>query len=82
MIRLEGLPALPRDRHGPVFREPWEAKAFGLTAALQERGIFTAAEWAQALGREIAAAGADDGTRYYELWLVALERLVREKGLV
>ena len=24
---IESLPAIPRDREGPVFSEPWEAQA-------------------------------------------------------
>ena len=40
----------------PVFAEPWQAHAFALALALQERGVFSAAEWADALAREIAAA--------------------------
>jgi nitrile hydratase accessory protein len=38
---------------GPVFCEPWEAQAFALAVALQERGVFSKAEWAAALGEEI-----------------------------
>ena len=80
---LTTLPALPVDDEGPVFRAPWEAQAFGMTLALHERGYFTWKEWADRLSVEIAAAGAhDDGTRYYELWLTALEKLVAEKKLV
>ena len=80
---LTALPALPRDDEGPVFRAPWEAQAFGMTLALYERGLFTWKEWADRLSVEIAAAHEqDDGTRYYELWLAALEKLVGDKGLV
>jgi nitrile hydratase accessory protein len=80
---LAALPALPRDDEGPVFRAPWEAQAFGMTLALYERGLFTWKEWADHLSVEIAAArDGDDGSRYYELWLAALEKLVGEKGLV
>ena len=80
---LSALPALPRDEEGPVFRAPWEAQAFGMTLALYERGVFTWKEWADRLSVEIAAAREhDDGRRYYELWLAALEKLVGEKGLV
>jgi nitrile hydratase accessory protein len=79
------LPGLPRDIGGPVFRAPWEAQAFALTLTLCERGCFTWKEWTQHLSAEIAAAGArgdsDDGNRYYEYWLAALERLAAEKGL-
>jgi nitrile hydratase accessory protein len=51
---------------------------------LQEQGLFTWDEWAQALGEEVAAAqrsgDADLGDTYYRHWLSALERLVIGKG--
>jgi len=50
------LPALPRDRDGPVFNEPWEAQAFALAVRLSEAGCFTWAEWAMTLSQEIKAA--------------------------
>jgi len=85
-VDLGALPALPRDVGGPVFRAPWEAQAFAMTLALYARGIFTWREWAETLGAELAAATArgepDDGTRYYEHWLAALEKLVAEKKVV
>jgi len=81
---LSALPSLPRDADGPVFRAPWEAQAFALAVQLQERGLFTWDEWAQALGAEIAAAqsggDADLGDTYYQHWLAALERLAVAKG--
>jgi nitrile hydratase accessory protein len=71
------------------FREPWEAQAFALTVALHERGVFTWAEWADALGARIAeAAGTaqpadtDDGSAYYVYWLDALRRLLDTKGVI
>jgi nitrile hydratase accessory protein len=80
----EALPSLPRDAGGPVFREPWEAQAFAMTLALHQRGLFTWAEWAQALAAQIAAAqaagDADLGDTYYRHWLLALEKLVATKG--
>ncbi|MHB8528556.1 MAG: nitrile hydratase accessory protein [Caulobacteraceae bacterium] len=63
------------------FAEPWQAQVFALAVELNRRGAFTWSEWARALAREIAAAGPDDGSRYYEAWLVALESLVAAKGL-
>ena len=76
------LPGLPRDAEGPVFAEPWQAQAFALTVQLHERGAFTWPEWAGALADELKAAGPqDDGSRYYEHWLAALERLVAAKRL-
>jgi len=83
MSDLDALPAIPRDKEGPVFREPWEAQAFAMAVLLHQRGHFTWMEWADRLAREIAAAGAsDDGSGYYHHWLAALEKLVDEKGLL
>lgn len=83
--RLSDLAGLPRDESGPVFREPWEAQAFAIVQTLQQRGLFTPAEWSEALGAEIrhaqAAGDADVGDTYYQHWLAALECLVCEKGL-
>ena len=82
---LAALPQLPRDHGGPVFAEPWEAQAFALAVKLSEQGHFTWKEWAAALAHELQAAAnrgdPDDGSRYYEHWLAALERLVTAKGL-
>ena len=82
---LADLPRLPSDKGGPVFAEPWEAQAFALAVKLSEQGHFTWKEWASALADELKAAAdrgePDDGSRYYEHWLAALERLVTEKNL-
>jgi nitrile hydratase accessory protein len=83
--RLAALPRLPRDNGGPVFAEPWQAQAFALAVKLSEQGHFSWTEWAETLGAELKAAvergEPEDGSRYYEHWLAALERLVIEKGL-
>ena len=82
---LAALPPLPRDEGGPVFAEPWQAQAFALAVKLSESGYFTWKEWAAGLAEELQSAAArgepDDGSRYYEYWLRALERLVAAKGL-
>jgi nitrile hydratase accessory protein len=74
------FPGLPRDADGPVFAEPWQAQAFAMTLKLHEAGLFTWAEWAEALGAE-RAADPDDGARYYEHWVTALEKLMAARGL-
>jgi nitrile hydratase accessory protein len=83
--RLACLPSIPRDEGGPVFAEPWQAQAFALAVRLSAQGYFTWKEWAAALGDELKGAAdrgePDDGSRYYEHWLAALERLVAAKGL-
>lgn len=68
----------------PLFKEPWEAKAFAMVLRLHERGLFSWAEWADSLAQEIRAASAagdaDLGDTYYQHWLRALEALVARKG--
>jgi nitrile hydratase accessory protein len=79
----EAVPTIPRDTHGPVFREPWEAQAFALALALHDKGLFAWTEWAAMLGEEIkkaqAAGDPDTGTTYYHHWMATLERMVAEK---
>lgn len=78
--------SLPHDGEGPVFREPWEARAFALAVRLHEAGHFTWSEWAEALSAEIRAAAEagdpDTGDTYYRHWLRALEDLLARKGLL
>jgi nitrile hydratase accessory protein len=79
------IPGIPADEDGPVFRAPWEAQAFAMALTLHARGVFTWAEWADALGDEIkraqAKGDADTGETYYRHWLATLERLVATKGV-
>jgi nitrile hydratase accessory protein len=83
---LDEIPGLPRNEAGPVFAAPWEAQAFAITLELHRQGVFTWREWADALAREIEDAANrkewDDGSRYYERWLAALEKLVASKNVV
>ena len=80
---LDALPNIPRDKDGPVFREPWEAQAFAMTVALHAKGLFTWAEWADALAYHIKTtetkSACDSGVDYYSQWLSALEQLVIAK---
>lgn len=86
MPDLAALPGLPAGPDGPIFAEPWQAQAFALAVRLSAEGAFTWAEWAATLAsvlKETADRGEpDDGTRYYEHWLTALERLSLAKQLV
>jgi nitrile hydratase accessory protein len=83
--KVKALPRLPRDEGGPVFAEPWQATAFALAVRLSAEGHFTWKEWAAALADELKLAAQrgepDDGSRYYDHWLTALERLVLAKQL-
>jgi nitrile hydratase accessory protein len=85
-MTIDDLAALPRDKEGPVFNEPWQAQAFALAVYLLEVGHFTWPEWAETLSREIRAAqergDPDLGDTYYQHWLHALEQICAEKELV
>ena len=72
------LPALPKDRDGPVFAAPWEAQAFAMAVKLNEKGVFTWTEWVEAISAEIKSADRP----YYEHWLAALETLVERKSVM
>ena len=80
--RLVADMPLPRSNGELVFEAPWQSRAFGLAVALHERGVYEWSAFSRALAEEIAAGGFDDGSRYYEHWLAALERLLREDGVV
>ncbi len=80
---VKRLPGLLTDGDEPVFAEPWQAQAFAMTVKLHEKGLFTWVEWADALSREIAAAGPDDAAEnYYTRWLAALEKITQDKGVL
>lgn len=85
MQAAASVPGIPRDADGPVFREPWEARAFAMALALHVRGVFTWPEWADALAHQIkraqAAGDADTGETYYRHWLATLEHLVTARNV-
>ena len=76
------LPGLPKDADGPVFAEPWQAQAFALVVRLHAEGAFTWPEWVAALSQALAADPGDDGSRYYQHWVEALEALATRRSLV
>lgn len=80
------LGAFPHNDEGPVFRAPWEARAFAMTIMLHEKGAFSWPEWAQTLSARIRQFehnhGPDNGEHYYDHWLAALEDLMARKRVV
>lgn len=65
-----------------MFAEPWQAQAFAMTVRLHEQGVFSWAEWAQALSREVHRPGrAADGADYFDCWVAALSGLISERGV-
>lgn len=75
--------APPGDADGPVFAEPWQARAFALVVALVGDGRVDWEDFRRRLIAEIGAATAagDDATGYYEHWLRACERLLAARGI-
>ena len=94
-IRVDAvsIAAAAAEHDEAVFAEPWEARAFALALTLSAAGKFSWDEFRDRLIAEIAAgnaAASSDGRfaldsppgNYYECWLVALEKLLREKALL
>ena len=80
---LKGPAALPRRNGELVFNRPWEGRAFGMAVALRSSRPYPWRAFQDRLEGEIAAAGpSDDGSRYYERWVAAFERLLVDEGLV
>ena len=75
----DALPLPPRGDE-QVFAAPWQAQVFAMTVALHEKGLFTWPEWAQTLGRHVAA-GSGDGSDYYGCWTDALAELLERQGI-
>ena len=78
----EGI-ALPRKNGELVFEAPWEGRAFGMAVALNENGEYQWSEFQGMLAAEIAdAEQSNDSSTYYERWLVSLEKLLLDKGML
>ena len=53
-----------------------------MTVRLHEQGVFTWADWAEALSREVHRPGrAEDGADYFDCWVAALAGLLSERGV-
>ncbi|HEX9343343.1 MAG TPA: hypothetical protein VF995_06985 [Actinomycetota bacterium] len=79
---LQGMGLVPIGDEEDIepFHADWEARVFALQAVLGRQGLFTTDEFRDAIERmpvrEYLRAG------YYERWLVALETLLRERGIL
>ena len=65
---------------GP-FSAPWEAQVFALVVSLQEAGLFTWGEWAEALGRTIRPETGAEQAADYGRWLETLEGILAARGV-
>ncbi len=62
------------------FTEPWQARVFALTVAMNEAGHFSWPDWAVVFGRHLKRSrdGADD---YWRAWADALEEMLARGGV-
>jgi nitrile hydratase subunit beta len=75
---LTGFGAIRNEEDGGIFHADWEARVLALTVAMGASGC-----WNLDMSRS-ARETLPDYRRlsYYEIWLGALEKLLKEKGLV
>ncbi len=75
---------VPGDAGGPVFQEPWQARAFALVVALCRDDHYEWDDFRKLLIAEIGVAdGAGDREAgYFSHWLAASEKLLAARGLV
>ena len=80
LVDVDGPAAPPRSNGELVFESPWQARVFGLAAAVVETRFDGDREPFRQ--RLIAAIAADPERPYWESWAVALEDLVTTTGLL
>ena len=79
-VDVEG-PAAPPRRNGELaFEAPWEGRAFGLAAAVVQTRF--AGDRDPFRRRLIEAIAADPERAYWASWVVALEAIVTDEGLI
>ena len=77
---MHGMGPIEREEHEPVFHHEWERRAFALTMAAGFLG-----EWNIDMARharERIPPARYLASSYYEKWLLSLETLLAERGLV
>lgn len=84
---LGGEESPPRQNGKMWFAQGWERQAFGMAIALSKKGHFEWEEFRQGLIQSIGEwereYGTDGGAwNYYERWLIALERLAVQSGVI
>lgn len=69
----------------PVFEAPWHAQVFALTVHLSDQGLLDWPVWTGAFSAVLAERGLeqdqDGGDDYFTAWVIALERLLADRGL-
>jgi nitrile hydratase accessory protein len=77
---LHGFGVVPGRGDELDFHAAWEARVFAIVRAMLHNGVFTWDEFRHAIERMGPVEYFGNG--YYERWVVALERLCVEKGLL
>jgi nitrile hydratase accessory protein len=80
-INYSALTIPINEKGEPIFNEPWEARAFALALALFGDDPQKWDEFSTRLHSELDEHAATPQD-YYKIWLVTLEELLVEKGIV
>ena len=77
---MHGMGPIRTEQNEPVFHEPWEGRAYGLSIAMDSFGKWTL----DALRHQIELIPPADylRMRYYEKWIAAYIELIIKAGLV
>ena len=82
---MSQLDHFSREEPHKPFDEPWHAEVFAVTLHLNEKKLFSWAEWTDAIGKQIKKGRLtrhiDGSNDYYNLWLQALIDLISTKGV-
>lgn len=76
------LGPLKRRDGDPIFDEAWQAQALAMADTLVKARVFSAEDWAAALGVAVRENAEDSTQAYYAAVLRALERLLADAGTV
>jgi nitrile hydratase accessory protein len=76
---MDGPEALPRSNGELVFAAPWEGRSLAMAI-----GVVKALDlpWDEFRSRLVGEIAERPERPYYESWLAALERLLRERGVL
>jgi hypothetical protein len=75
-----GFGPIVREVDEPPFHHEWEARVFALNRRLLQLGFYNLDEFRFAVERMPTEAYL--ASSYYEKWFIAVERLLREKGVL
>lgn len=62
------------------FSEPWQARVFALTVAMNEAGHFAWSDWASVFGGHLKGTRDGEGD-YWRAWAAALEEMLARGGI-